>query len=45
MRNVEVISCVSGGSMIGMHYFLRLKMLLESKRDEDITREDYIEVS
>jgi len=44
LRNVETISCVSGGSMIGMHYFLRLKMLLESKRDEDITREDYIEV-
>jgi predicted acylesterase/phospholipase RssA len=44
LRRVEVISCVSGGSIIGAHYYLELKKLLESKRDEEITREDYVEM-
>lgn len=42
LRRVEVISCVSGGSVIGAHYYLELRNLLQSKRDEEITREDYI---
>jgi predicted acylesterase/phospholipase RssA/MinD-like ATPase involved in chromosome partitioning or flagellar assembly len=44
LRHVEVLSCVSGGSIIGAHYYLELRKLLESKADDQITREDYIEV-
>lgn len=44
LRSVEVLSCVSGGSIIGAHYYLEVRKLLESKRDADITREDYIEI-
>jgi predicted acylesterase/phospholipase RssA len=44
LRKVEVLSCVSGGSIIGAHYYLEVRRLLESKNDSDITREDYIEI-
>jgi hypothetical protein len=44
LRRVEVLSCVSGGSVIGAHYYLEVRRLLQEKRDEEITREDYIEV-
>src|ERR1043165_610993 len=36
LRHVEVISTVSGGSIIGALYYLYLKRLLESKPDADI---------
>lgn len=42
LKDVEVLSCVSGGSIIGAFYYLKLKRLLETKRDADINREDYI---
>jgi predicted acylesterase/phospholipase RssA len=42
LKNIEVISCVSGGSIIGAYYYLKLKFLLEEKKDEAIKREDYI---
>ena len=42
LRSVEVISCVSGGSIIGAFYYLHLKNLLESKDDAEIFRDDYI---
>lgn len=42
LRNVEVLSCVSGGAIVGAHYYLELRKLLESKADDEITREDYI---
>jgi predicted acylesterase/phospholipase RssA len=42
LRNIEIISCVSGGSIIGAYYYLKLKALLESQTDEEVTREDYI---
>ena len=42
LRHLEVISCVSGGSIIGAYYYLKVKNLIESKDDEDITSEDYI---
>lgn len=42
LRDVEVISCVSGGSIVGAHYYLLLRQLLQSKPDHAITREDYI---
>jgi predicted acylesterase/phospholipase RssA len=44
LRHVEVISCVSGGSIIGAHYYLELKNLLERKTDSEITQQDYLNV-
>ncbi|MCA1592876.1 MAG: patatin-like phospholipase family protein [Acidobacteria bacterium] len=44
LRRVEVLSCVSGGSIIGAHYYLEVRRLLETKADADITREDYIKI-
>jgi predicted acylesterase/phospholipase RssA len=31
LRRVEVLSCVSGGSIIGAHYYLQLRELLETE--------------
>ena len=44
LRHIEVISCVSGGSIIGAHYYLELRKLLQDKLDADITRQDYIDL-
>lgn len=42
LRHIEVISCVSGGSIIGAYYYLKLKALLETVHDSEITKEHYI---
>jgi predicted acylesterase/phospholipase RssA len=42
LRHVEVLSCVSGGSIIGAHYYLEVRKLLQEKADGDITRDDYV---
>ena len=42
LRQVQVLSCVSGGSIIGAHYYLELRKLLQDKADADITRDDYV---
>ena len=42
LRNVEVLSCVSGGAIVGAYYYLKVRHLLQEKLDKDITREDYI---
>ena len=44
LRNVEVISTVSGGSILGALYYLALKDLLESVPDAEITDEHYVAV-
>lgn len=44
LRQIEVLSCVSGGSIIGAHYCLEVKKLLEEKKDDEITKADYIEI-
>ncbi len=44
LRHVEVLSCVSGGAIIGAHYYLEVRKLLHEKPDEDITREDYLRI-
>lgn len=44
LRHVEVLSCVSGGSIIGAHYYLEARKLLQEKADNDITRDDYIQM-
>jgi len=42
LRSVEVISTVSGGSIVGAHYYLELKLLLETRRDEELIKDDYV---
>ncbi len=42
LRGVEVISTVSGGSIIGALYYLHVKRLLERKPDAEITDADYV---
>jgi predicted acylesterase/phospholipase RssA len=44
LRNLEVLSCVSGGAIIGAYYYLKVRHLLQEKLDKDITREDYIRI-
>lgn len=44
LRNAEVVSCVSGGSILGAHYYLKVRNLLQHKTEEEITREDYIRI-
>jgi hypothetical protein len=44
LRHVEVISCVSGGSIIGARYYLEMRRLLQEKADGDITRADYLHI-
>ncbi|MDY3205527.1 MAG: patatin-like phospholipase family protein [Arcobacter sp.] len=44
LRTIETISTVSGGSIIGMYYYLKLKKLLEEKTDAEITKQDYINI-
>ena len=44
LKDISVISTVSGGSIIGVLYYLKVKNLLESKKDEDITNKDYIKL-
>lgn len=53
LRHVHVLSCVSGGSIIGAHYYLEVRKLLQEKWDqkddgrdpeEVITRQDYIDL-
>lgn len=42
LPKVEVISAVSGGSIVGAAYYLRLRRLLNAKPDDEITGEDYV---
>jgi predicted acylesterase/phospholipase RssA len=42
LRSVETLSTVSGGSIVGAHYYLELRHLLQTKPDEAISRDDYI---
>jgi predicted acylesterase/phospholipase RssA len=44
LRYVEVLSCVSGGSIVGAHYYLEVRRLLQEKPDAEITHADYIEI-
>jgi predicted acylesterase/phospholipase RssA len=44
LRPIQVISTVSGGSIVGALYYLHVKNLLESKADGEITDADYVEV-
>ncbi|TNE58895.1 MAG: patatin-like phospholipase family protein [Bacteroidetes bacterium] len=47
LRHVEVLSCVSGGSILGAYYYLLLRQRLEAKPESGInalSRQDYVEV-
>ncbi|MGH8581410.1 MAG: patatin-like phospholipase family protein [Gammaproteobacteria bacterium] len=44
LRDVQVLSTVSGGSIVGAHYYLEVQRLLESKPDQAITRDDYVDI-
>jgi len=44
LRSIEFLSCVSGGSIIGAHYYLEVRHLLQNKNDDEITRNDYIKL-
>ncbi len=44
LRRVEVLSCVSGGAIIGAHYYLEVRHLLQTKPDSQISKQDYIDI-
>jgi predicted acylesterase/phospholipase RssA len=44
LRTVEVLSTVSGGSIVGAIYYLEVRKLLRNTSDADIRREHYIEI-
>ena len=44
LRHVEYLSCVSGGSIVGAHFYLEVRNLLQKKTDADITQQDYIDI-
>ena len=45
LREVEVISAVSGGAILGALYYTHLKRLLETKKDPEIADNDYLEIT
>jgi len=44
LRGIEVLSCVSGGSIVGALYYLQVRHLLETTPDDQITKEHYVEI-
>jgi len=42
LRSVEVLSTVSGGSIVGAHYYLALRHLLQTRSDGELARDDYV---
>ena len=47
LRQVEVLSCVSGGSIIGAHYYLEVRQLLKTKPehgDAGVKPKDYLDL-
>ena len=44
LRYVEVLSCVSGGSILGAHYHLELRHRLQTRPEAEMSREEYIDI-
>jgi predicted acylesterase/phospholipase RssA len=44
LRSVEVLSCVSGGSIVGAHYYLEVRKLLQSKGDIEVSAGDFVDI-
>ena len=42
LGRIEVLSCVSGGSIIGAYYYLAARQLLETRSDAEIGQQDYV---
>ena len=42
LRHIHVISTVSGGSIIGMYYYLELKKMLESTDNVELSKGSYV---
>lgn len=46
LRHIEVLSCVSGGSIVGAHYYLEIRKLLQTRADteKEMSRDVYVEL-
>jgi predicted acylesterase/phospholipase RssA len=44
LRRTEVLSCVSGGSIVGVHYYLKVRKLMQDKPDAKIGRADFVQI-
>jgi predicted acylesterase/phospholipase RssA len=44
LRHIEVLSCVSGGSIIGARYYLEVRHLLQAMPDSEIETQHYIDI-
>ncbi|RKZ98288.1 MAG: patatin family protein, partial [Gammaproteobacteria bacterium] len=44
LKHVEVISTVSGGSIVGVAYYMKLKALLEKYSDSEIKDQQYVDM-
>lgn len=44
LKHIDVISSVSGGSIMAMHYYLKLQQLLERKDNYKIEQKDYVKL-
>ncbi|MFI7543449.1 patatin-like phospholipase family protein [Actinoplanes sp. NPDC049599] len=44
LRHVEVLSCVSGGSIVGAHYYLELRRRMQRHTDTEMTRDEYVDI-
>ena len=44
LRRIDVLSCVSGGSIVGAYYYLKVRHWLETNTDSQIKPEDYIKI-
>lgn len=44
LNRVEALSCVSGGSIVGAHYYLELRKLFKEKADDQFEHCDYLSI-
>lgn len=44
LKDIEVISCVSGGSILGAYYYLKVKKILETNAEHQLDDSDYVDV-
>ncbi len=44
LNRIEALSCVSGGSIVGAHYYLELRKLFKEKADDQFEHCDYLSI-
>jgi predicted acylesterase/phospholipase RssA len=44
LRHVDVLSCVSGGSIIGAYYYLKVRDLFARKTQDQMGRDDFLKI-